>query len=132
VRHDDPTTIVQAWQAAVNDRDAERLLELSHPEIEIVGPRGSGHGHQLLRDWLGRAGLSLTTRRIFARGAEVVVAQRGIWRSVETGDVVGEADLASRFRVVRDRVVLFGRYDGLDAALDAAGLSLADEIDRAP
>ena len=127
MQHSDPVAIVEAWQIAVNDRDIDRLLELSHPEIEIIGPRGSGHGHQLLRDWLGRAGLSLTTQRVFARGDEVVVAQHGIWRSIETGDVIGEADVASRFRVDGRRVALFGRYDDLDTALETAGLTHADE-----
>jgi hypothetical protein len=128
VQPDNPAAIAQAWQDAVNERDIDRLLELSDPEIEVVGPRGSGYGHQLLRDWLGRAGLSLTTQRVFARGDAVVMAQRGVWRSIETGDVTGEADVASRFRVDRGRVAVFGRYDDLDAALGAAGLSHADAV----
>ena len=33
---------VQAWQNAANTQDKGRLLELSDPNIEIVGPRGSG------------------------------------------------------------------------------------------
>jgi ketosteroid isomerase-like protein len=52
----DALAIAQQWQDATNTRDVERLLELSAPDIEIVGPRGSGHGHQLLRNWLGRVG----------------------------------------------------------------------------
>ncbi len=31
--------IAQAWQEAVNAQDKNKLLELSHPQIEIVGPR---------------------------------------------------------------------------------------------
>jgi hypothetical protein len=124
---DAPAAIALAWQDAVNKRDIDYLLELSHPEIEVVGPRGSGYGHQLLRDWLGRAGLSLTTRRVFARGDEVVVAQHAIWRSVETGEALGEADIASRFRIRGRRVAMFARFDSLDAALAAAGLAAADE-----
>jgi hypothetical protein len=124
-----PLEIVAAWQQAANDQDRERLLALSDPNIEVVGPRGSGYGHQLLRDWLGRAGLTLTTLRAFGRGDTVVLAQHGVWRSVETGAVAGEGDLASRFDVDGGRVVRFARYDSLDEALAAAGLSGADEID---
>ena len=124
----DPVTIVQAWQEAANRQDIDGLLALSDPNIEIVGPRGSGYGHQLLRDWLGRASLRLETLRVFGRGAAVVVAQHGVWRSVETGEVVGEQDLASRFRVVDGRVVQFARCDRLEEALAAAGLTHGDEI----
>lgn len=120
--------IVQAWQEAANRQDLERLLELSHPDIEIIGPRGSGYGHQLLRDWLGRAGLTLETRRVFVRDKAVVLAQHGVWRSFETGEVTGEADLASYFTIENGQVVQFARYDKLDTALEAAGLNYSDEL----
>lgn len=128
MQHEDAVAVVQAWQAAANRQNVERLLELSDPNIEIVGPRGVGYGRQLLREWLSRAGLTLETQQMFARDAIVVVRQHGMWRSVETGDAMGQADLASHFRVERGRVVQYARYDSLDAALAAAGLSAADEI----
>ena len=123
-----PFTLVQEWLDAVNQQNSDRLVELSAPDIEVVGPRGSGHGYPLLREWLDRAGLHLTTLRAFARENVVVVAQRGVWRSVEAGEVTGERDLASRFRLDGQRVMQFARYDTLDAALDEAGLHYADEI----
>jgi hypothetical protein len=123
-----PFEIAQAWQLAANNQDSERLLALSDPNIELVGPRGSGFGHQLLRDWLGRAGLTLTTLRAFARGNSIVLAQHGVWRSSETGAVTGERDLASHFDVDGERVARFGRYDSLAEALAAAGLNDADAI----
>jgi SnoaL-like domain len=123
-----PFALVQAWQDAANHQDYDRLVELSTPDIEVVSPRGSGHGYQLLREWLGRAGLHLTTLRAFAHDNVVVVAQRGMWRSVETGEATGERDLASRFRVNGQRVAQFARYDSLDVALDEAGLHYSDEI----
>ncbi|TMD61529.1 MAG: nuclear transport factor 2 family protein [Chloroflexi bacterium] len=126
--YESPFAIVQAWQDAANSQNIDRLIELSAPTIEIVGPRGSGHGHQLLRDWLGRAGLHLTTLRAFAHDNIVVLAQHGVWRSVETGEVAGERNVASRFRVDGQRIVQFARYDNLDIALDEAGLHNSDEI----
>jgi hypothetical protein len=123
-----PFTIAEAWQQAANQQDSERLLALSDPNIELVGPHGAGFGHQLLRDWLARAGLTLTTLRAFGRGNTVVLAQHAIWRSVETGEAAGERDLASRFDVEGGRVVRFERHDNLDAALAAAGLNAADAI----
>jgi hypothetical protein len=127
---DSPFEIATAWQQAANDQDIERLLALSDPHIEIVGPRGSGYGHQLLRDWLGRAGLTLTTLRAFAGDGKVVLAQHGVWRSLESGAVTGERDLASRFDVDGGRVVRFARYDTLDEALGAASLNGAAEVDE--
>lgn len=115
---------------AANRSDAERLLELSHADIEVVGPRGSGFGHQLLVAWLSRAGLTVDTLRAFVRGDSVVVEQHGVWRSIDTGEVTGERDLASRFRVEGGKVMQFQRYDTLDAALGDAGLDYADDVQR--
>lgn len=124
--------IVQAWQDAANRQDIDRLVALSDPDIEIVGPRGSGQGHQLLRNWLNRAGLSLETLRVFERDNVVVVAQHGVWRSTDTGEVMGEADIASQFRVRGEQIIQYARYDSLDAALAGAGLTYADEITTNP
>lgn len=123
----EPLAIAQAWQEAANAQDIERLIELSDVNIEIVGPRGSGFGQQLLRDWMARAGLTLETLRAFARGEQIVLEQHGIWRSLETGEVTGDKTLASTFHVQAGRVVRFARYDQLATALAAVGLTEADE-----
>jgi hypothetical protein len=129
MQQESPPAVVRAWQDAANVKDIDRLVELSDPDIEVVGPRGSGRGHRLLREWLGRAGLSLETRRVFVRGNAVVVAQHGVWRSAETGEVTGERDVASLFRVAGRRVAYFARYDSLDDALREAGLDYGDEAE---
>ena len=122
-----PVAIVQAWQEAANAQDSEHLLALSDPTIEIAGPRGSGFGHQLLQDWIARAGLTLKTIRVFAQADTVVVEQQGAWRALDTGEVTGEKTLASVFQVDKQRVVKFARYDSLAAALEAAGLDETKE-----
>lgn len=122
---------VLAWQEAVNKQDREHLVHLSDPSIEIVGPRGSGYGHRLLLDWLIRAGLTLDALRVFARGDAVVILQHGTWRSPDTGEVVGERQVASSFRVSDGQVVRVARFDTLDEALLDAGLGLEDEVSRA-
>jgi hypothetical protein len=65
---------------------------------------------------------------VFERDDVVVVAQHGIWRSVNTGDMMGEANIASRFQISDGRVVQYARYDTLHEALAEAGLTDADEI----
>lgn len=126
-----PAEVTHAWIDAANRQDSDDLVELSDPDIEIVGPRGSVRGAAVLREWLMRAGLTLNNKRTFARDGAVVVEQHGVWRSVETGAIVGEADVASRFEVRDGRVTAFQRYDDLRAALIAAGLKESDEAKSA-
>lgn len=127
MRNESPASIVAAWQDAANRQEVDRLLELSDPNIEIVGPRGSAYGHQILRDWLRRAGLTLTTLRVFEHGDTIVVEQHGIWRSLETREDVDERPLASSFHVNDGRVTRVARYDNLSAAFDDAGFEQSDE-----
>ncbi len=123
-----PFDIVNAWLDAVNDRREERLMELSDPDIEIVGPRGTGHGHALLREWMSHAHVHLEALCVFAAGDRVVVEQHGVWRSVQDGKLIGETDVASEFRVAGGRVARYARYDSVDEALQAAGLAYTDEM----
>ena len=48
---------VIAWHEALNSGDVERLIALSHPEVEVGGPRGSAQGAQILREWVDRANI---------------------------------------------------------------------------
>lgn len=123
-----PMMLVAAWHDAVNSQDIDRLLVLSAATIEITGPRGSAYGHAVLRDWLGRAGLRLMPQRVFIRDSVVVVAQRATWRDADTGRLVGEADVASCFRVANNQIVQYARYDSLDDALATGGLIYSDEV----
>lgn len=122
-----PVAVAQAWQDAVNAQDKDKLLELSHPQIAIIGPRGIARGHEVLRVWLERAGLQLETKQVFAGEQRVVFVQHGVWRSPETGELQGEAEVASSFRIENGQVTELARYDTLTEALARAGLSEADE-----
>lgn len=112
---------------ALNSGDIERLVSLSHPDIEIEGPRGTGRGTQLLREWAGRAGIRLDPRRVFHRADKVVVEQQAEWRSPETGETTGTQTLASAFVVRNDRVVSVSRYSALTEALSAVDLDESHE-----
>lgn len=122
----DALQTAEAWVEAANAQDRGRLLRLSHPNIDIVGPRGTARGHEVLLAWLEQAGLTLETRRAFARDEGVGFAQRGVWRSPE-GEPQGEAEVASSFLVRDAQVVELARYDTLAEALAQVGLSEADE-----
>jgi hypothetical protein len=122
----DPLRIVHDWLAAVNARDVEGALALTAHDVVIVGPRGAARRHEVLRAWMDHAGATFQTRETYAAGGAVVVAQHGVWRDVETGEVRGEAGVATRFCVANGRVAEMERYDELAAALQAAGLTEAD------
>jgi ketosteroid isomerase-like protein len=125
-----PTETVLAWLDAVNAGDTEGALSRTAPDVAIVGPRGTGRGREVLRAWLGHAGATFETRAVFASGDAVVVAQRGVWR--DAGAVRGEADVATRFRIVGGQVAEVQRYDDLVFALRDAGLTPADARPDAP
>jgi ketosteroid isomerase-like protein len=121
-----PTDTVFAWLDAVNAGDIETALKLTTPDVEIIGPRGTGRGRDVLRTWLGHARTTFVTQAIYVGGDAVVVAQRGIWRDAASGAVRGEANVSTRFRVVAGQVAEIQRYDEVAAALGDAGLSSSD------
>lgn len=113
---------VTAWHGALNSGDVDRLVELSHPDVEVGGPRGTGHGVELLREWVDRAGIRLETGRIFHEADTVVVEQEAKWPSTN-----GAQTVASVF-VVRDGLVTsVVRYSGLTEALRAANFDGSHE-----
>jgi ketosteroid isomerase-like protein len=113
---------VKAWHEALNYGEVDRLVELSHPEVEVGGPRGTGQGAQLLREWVDRANIRLEPRRIFHHADTVVVEQWARWHSTDTRQTVGSVF------VVRDSLITrVVRYLDLAAALDAAHLDESHE-----
>jgi ketosteroid isomerase-like protein len=108
--------IVLAWHAAVNAGDVERLVDLSTEDVEVGGPRGSGRGQQLLREWFARAGVRLEPERVFEHGDSVVVEQRAMWPGSPPQVV------ASAFSVRDGKVERVVRYASVSEALQAMGL----------
>jgi len=118
---------VTAWHEALNAGDVVRLVELSHPDVEVGGPRGTGHGAQLLREWADRANIHLEPGRIFQKADTVVVEQQAEWHTAGAGGSDAGQEVASIF-VVRDGLVAsVVRYPGIDEALQAADLHAPHE-----
>ena len=120
--------VVLAWHEALNAGDLDRLAALVDEEVEVVGPRGSGHGVALLRDWAARAGVRLEPGRLFHRDEAVVDEQRATWRDAATGQTGEPQTVASTFLVRDGRVRRVARYGDAGAALAAAGLEASDEV----
>ncbi|MDQ3842213.1 MAG: nuclear transport factor 2 family protein [Actinomycetota bacterium] len=119
--------VVEAWHEALNAGDVDRLVALSHPDVEVGGPRGTGRGAQLLREWVDRANVRLAPRRVFHQADTVVVEQEAEWNSADTGPVTGQA-VTSVFVVRDDRIVRVVRYPDLADALRAVNLDESYEI----
>lgn len=135
-----PLEVVESWHSAVTASDVEQLCALASKDVELVGPRGSGRGHETLRQWLRRGGLSAEPLRWFCgpRG-NIVVEQRGRWFAPEAvtvedsgrwfiPDTTGERVVASAFYVLSGRVVRYQRFSSLREALAAAALTDDDEV----
>jgi len=115
---------VAAWHEALNSGDEERLVALSHPDVEVDGPRGSGHGAQILREWMDRANVRLEPGRMFCEANVVVVEQEAGWQSTEPGD---RQTVASVFLVHEGLVTSVVRYPDLASALRAANVGATRE-----
>ena len=120
--------IVEAWHEALNTDDVNRLVALSHPDVEVGGPRGSGRGTQLLCEWVDRAKVRLDPWRVFHQAHTVVVEQKAEWSSADTGQVTGSQVVASVFVVRDDQIVRVTRYPDLADALRAVNLDETYEI----
>ena len=124
--------VVVAWHDALNVGDVERLLALSSQDVEVGGPRGTGRGHDLLRDWVVRARVRMEPDRLFHRAGTVVVQQRARWELPGADPSVPPDLVASVFRVREVLVTGVVRYPDLPAALAAAGLDETDEEPPSP
>lgn len=122
--------IVEAWQEAVNAADVASVRQLTAERIEVAGPRGSGFmANQELATWMDRSGFAATPLRWFCdRAGTVVVEQSARWLDRLTGVEQGTSVVASQFLIEDGFVSRIARHDDLCTALDAAGLSVADEV----
>ncbi len=116
--------VVQAWHDALNAGNLDRLAAHMHDDVEFGGPRGSGRGAGLVRDWAERSGIRLEPEQWFARNGEVVVAQRARWLDPDT-DELGPPDAIASVFQVRDkliqRVVRFGSWEEALATVGSDG-----------
>ncbi|HVA91710.1 MAG TPA: nuclear transport factor 2 family protein [Chloroflexota bacterium] len=118
---------VSLWHRLLNDGEIEQLIALIDPDVEVGGPRGSGHGAALFRQWFGRAGVRLTPLRYFHRKSVVVVEQEGEWQPPTSDQPAGRQRLATVFTLSGGSITRIVRFPALLDALEAAGVTDAEE-----
>jgi hypothetical protein len=119
--------VVREWVVAANAVEVLRLMALSAGDIVLGKTGATSRGQPVLRQWVERGGLQMTTERCFSSGDRVVLVQQIIWRD-RSGLTIAEARIAHRFVVSGERVSVAVRHDSLDEALAIAELTTADEI----
>lgn len=121
--------VVRRWHETLNQGELERFTDLHAQNVEFVGPRGSGRGAGLVRDWAERSGIRLAPRQSFGPGADgaLVVMQLASWRDPESGQFGEPIEAATAFQVVDGLVTRIARFDTLLEALQFAGLDLATD-----
>ncbi len=124
-----PIDIVTAFHARLADRDADAAVALADDEVEVGGPRGTGSGVDLLREWVARANVTMTPKRWFAKDDVVIVEQDAVWRNKNSGAEMGRQVVTTTFRVEDGKIAGIYRHDDLAASLTLAGLDAGDEID---
>lgn len=120
--------IIEAWHVAVHSGDRVQAGELCTGDVEVGGPRGSGHGRDIVVDWVGHAGIQLTPVRWYCGTAGAAVEQDACWADSATGALSAPMRLATAFAVEAGRISRILRHAELARALAALGLDLADEV----
>ncbi|MDN7243116.1 nuclear transport factor 2 family protein [Planococcus sp. N028] len=112
-----------AWVDKVNAQDVEGVLEVSDPNIELIGPRGAGFGHDLLVQWMENTGVRLHTITRYAKGPHVVYEQEAVWEN-QDGHVI-----VYTFMKIKDgKVVGLERFDNIDDAFSTSGLNEENKV----
>ena len=70
---------VQAWHEAVNAGDVEAAVALCAADVAVTGPRGVGHGHDLMRAWLTRSGIRLEPQHLREVDGHAFVHEHAQW-----------------------------------------------------
>ena len=124
----DAVSVVLAFHDHLNDRDVARLLALAADDVRVGGPRGSGQGKHLLKEWVGRANITMTPVRWFRAGDTVVVEQRATWHDPESGVETGNQTVATAFVLTEGVISSIARYGFLGEAVNSMDMDEANEI----
>lgn len=83
----DDAAVLAAWHDAVNAGDIEAAVGLCSDDVAVQGPRGVGHGHDLVRGWLTRSGIRLEPQEeLVGSDGRFVVREVARWTTADAPD----------------------------------------------
>jgi len=121
--------VVIDWHTALNAGDMDGMIGLVHEDVEVGGPRGKTRGVDAMREWFGRAGVTLKPLQFYYGGETVVVDEDAEWHSAG-GQVTDAQPVTTVFVVIDRRIASILRYEDTATALAEAGLTEVDMIER--
>ena len=82
-----PDAVLASWHKAVNDGDIDAAVACCSEDVAVQGPRGVGHGHDLVRGWLQRSGIRLEPQEdLVERDGRFVVREVARWTTSNAPD----------------------------------------------
>ena len=83
----DDAAALAAWHDAVNAGDIDAAVALCSDDVAVQGPRGVGHGHDLVRGWLTRSGIRLDPQEeLVGSDGRFVVREVARWTTADAPD----------------------------------------------
>ena len=116
-----PADVLSQWHDAVNTGDIEHAVSLCSHDVAVQGPRGIGHGHDVVRTWLTRSGIRLEPLEEFREvDGRFVVAETARWTAAEAPDgaPVEPADTWCVFTVGGGLLTSIARFETRDDVPD--------------
>jgi hypothetical protein len=83
----DAVQVLRQWHDAVNAGDIDGAVACCDVNVAVQGPRGVGHGHDLMRSWLARSGIRLEPQEdLVDTGGRFVVREVARWTTANAPD----------------------------------------------
>jgi hypothetical protein len=109
-----PAEVLASWHDAVNAGDIEAAVACCSDDVAVQGPRGVGHGHDLVRGWLERSGIRLEPQEeLVERDGRFVVREVARWTTANApgGAPVEPTETWCVFHVGDGKVTSIARFE---------------------
>ena len=132
----DHVALVRRFYEAFNEQDIDAFVATLHPDVELQTARGLRAGREEARAWatkLPQGGLDqrLVLERVLGEpdGRRLVALYRKQWWWREDEQHAHTDEMAAMFTFRDDLIARWQPFEDRDAALAAAGLRAAPEVD---
>lgn len=112
-----PAGVLSQWHEAVNSGDVDAAVSYCAEDVAVQGPRGTGHGHDLVRTWLVRSGIRLEPQdELREVDGRFVVRELARWTAPAPpeGAPTEATETWCAFTVSGDKVASIARFESRD------------------